>query len=198
MPYQRALTVVAPVRAGARGELESLIATMGNGVANGSVLDFGALSGVHFARLAVVEEDQGLPAHLILMTDFDVPQEVETLFTGDWATKGFLTRSDTGETVLYGSKAAGKTRDLYVIASGIECVTLPCPIWALYTADGAPLGNAARLDLSFMLLSDAETAALHDKLLQSGGIVRGYINQASWARGSGPTLLVADLFDLAP
>ena len=72
MPFQRALTVVAPVRAGARAELESLLETMGNGVANGSVLDFGALTGVHFARLAVVEEDQGLPAHLILMSDFDV------------------------------------------------------------------------------------------------------------------------------
>ena len=72
MPYQRALTIVAPVRAGARGELESLLATMGNGVANGSVLDFGALTGVHFARLAVVPEDQGLPAHLILLSDLDV------------------------------------------------------------------------------------------------------------------------------
>ena len=73
MPYQRALTIVAPVRAGARGELESLLATMGNGVANGSVVDFGELSGLHFARLAVIEEDQGLPAHLILMTDVDIP-----------------------------------------------------------------------------------------------------------------------------
>ena len=72
MPYQRALTLVAPIRAGARDELETLLATMGDGVANGSVLDFGALSGVHFARLAVVAEDQGLPAHLILMTDVDV------------------------------------------------------------------------------------------------------------------------------
>ena len=58
MPYQRALTIVAPVRAGARGELESLLATMGNGVANGSVVDFGKLSGLHFARLAV---DRGGP-----------------------------------------------------------------------------------------------------------------------------------------
>lgn len=72
MPYQRALTVVAPVRAGARGELEALLATMGDGVANGSVLDFGALTDVHFARLAVVAEDGDLPAHLILMTDADV------------------------------------------------------------------------------------------------------------------------------
>ena len=73
MPYQRALTVIAPVRAGAREELEHLLATMGDGVANGSVLDFGSLSGLHFARLAVVAEDQGLPAHLILMTDVDIP-----------------------------------------------------------------------------------------------------------------------------
>jgi hypothetical protein len=72
MPYQRALTIVAPLRAGARPELERLLATMGDGVANGTVLDFAALSGVHFARLAVVEEDQGLPGHLILMSDFDV------------------------------------------------------------------------------------------------------------------------------
>jgi len=72
MPYQRALTIAAPVRAGARVELEELLATMGDGVANGSVLDFGALTGVHFARLAVVEEDGPLPAHLILMSDFDV------------------------------------------------------------------------------------------------------------------------------
>lgn len=72
MPYQRALTIVAPVRAGARDELERLLATMGDGVANGSVLDFGALSGLHFARLAVVEEDMGLPASLILLTDVDV------------------------------------------------------------------------------------------------------------------------------
>jgi hypothetical protein len=72
MPYQRALTIDAPVRAGARGELESLLATMGDGVANGSVVDFGALSGVHFARVAVIPEDEGFPAHLILLTDFDV------------------------------------------------------------------------------------------------------------------------------
>ena len=72
MPYQRALTIVAPVRAGARDELERLLATMGDGVANGSVLDFGALSGLHFARLAVVAEDAPLPAHLILLSDFDV------------------------------------------------------------------------------------------------------------------------------
>jgi hypothetical protein len=72
MPYQRALTIIAPVRAGARGELESLLESMGDGVANGSVVDFGALTGVHFARLAVVAEDQGLPAHLILLSDLDV------------------------------------------------------------------------------------------------------------------------------
>jgi hypothetical protein len=74
MPYQRALTVVAPVRAEARDDLERLLASMGNGVANGSVLDFGALTGVHFARLAVVDgdEDAGSPAQLILLSDLDV------------------------------------------------------------------------------------------------------------------------------
>ena len=52
MPYQRSLTIVAPVRDGAEHEApEHCSRTMGDGVANGSVLDFGALDGVHFARL---------------------------------------------------------------------------------------------------------------------------------------------------
>ena len=57
MPYQRSLTIVAPVREGAENEVESLLATMGDGVANGSVIDFGALDGVHFARLMMAPAD---------------------------------------------------------------------------------------------------------------------------------------------
>ena len=57
MPYQRSLTIVAPVREGAEDEVESLLATMGDGVANGSVIDFGALDGVHFARLIMAPAD---------------------------------------------------------------------------------------------------------------------------------------------
>jgi hypothetical protein len=58
-------------------DLPVLLATMGDGVANGSVIDFGALSGVHFARLMVIDEDVDqsgapLPAHLFLLSDFDV------------------------------------------------------------------------------------------------------------------------------
>ena len=80
MPYQHALTIVAPVVPGAVDDLKALLATMGDGVANGSVLDFGALSDVHFARLIVVDEDRDsagepLPASLILLSDFDVPVE---------------------------------------------------------------------------------------------------------------------------
>jgi hypothetical protein len=76
MPYQGALTIVAPVRAGAVDELERLLATMGDGVANGSVIDFGALTGVHFARLIVIgaDTDQSgapLPASLVLLSDVD-------------------------------------------------------------------------------------------------------------------------------
>jgi hypothetical protein len=77
MPYQRALTIDAPVRPGAVDDLKSLLAKMGDGVANGSVIDFGALSGVHFARLMVIDADTDqsgapLPAHLFLLSDFDV------------------------------------------------------------------------------------------------------------------------------
>jgi hypothetical protein len=77
MPYQHALTVAAPVRSGAADDLKALLATMGDGVANGSVVDFGALSGVHFARLMVIEEawDHAgtyMPSYLVLLSDLDV------------------------------------------------------------------------------------------------------------------------------
>jgi hypothetical protein len=80
MPYQRSLTIVAPVREGAERDVESLLATMGDGVANGSVIDFGALDDVHFARLMMVPADTGqsgerLPANVILLSDVDVPVE---------------------------------------------------------------------------------------------------------------------------
>jgi hypothetical protein len=72
------MTIDAPVRPGAVEALESVLATMGDGVANGSVIDFGALTGVHFARLMVIdaETDQSgapMPAHLILLSDLDIP-----------------------------------------------------------------------------------------------------------------------------
>ena len=47
MPYQSALSVVAPVRDGAADDLDRLLAEMGNGVANGEVIDFGALVEFH-------------------------------------------------------------------------------------------------------------------------------------------------------
>jgi hypothetical protein len=79
MPYQVALTIIAPVREGAVGSLKRLLASMGDGVANGSVIDFGAFSGVHFARLLVIDADTDqtgapLPASLVLLSDLDVPK----------------------------------------------------------------------------------------------------------------------------
>jgi hypothetical protein len=80
MPYQVALTIVAPVRPAEVDDLESLLATMGDGVANGTVIDFGALTGVHFARLIVIDADTDssgapLPASLILLSDLDVSKD---------------------------------------------------------------------------------------------------------------------------
>lgn len=90
MPYQVALTVVAPVRPGAVDDLKQLLATMGDGVANGSIIDFGALTGVHFARLILVDEDRDhsgetLPASLILLSDLDVSRPCGRPFAG-WRT----------------------------------------------------------------------------------------------------------------
>ncbi len=81
MPYQQSLTIVAPVREGAEDEVEELLAGMGDGVANASVLDFAALDGVHFARLllapaALDPAGRPLPASVILLSDFDVRVDV--------------------------------------------------------------------------------------------------------------------------
>jgi hypothetical protein len=78
MPYQTAVTVVAPVRDDAIDDLKRLLAEMGDGVANGSVIDFGSLSGLHFARLALVDADTDvrgdpLPANLLYIADLDIP-----------------------------------------------------------------------------------------------------------------------------
>ena len=80
MPYQSALSVVAPVRDGAVEELEEVLAGMGNGVANGEVVDFGSLTGLHFARIVVVPADtdhrgRPLPATLVYLADLDVSPE---------------------------------------------------------------------------------------------------------------------------
>src|SRR5438067_1287264 len=80
MSHQVALTLAANVRAGEVERLKRLLATMGDGVANTSVVDFGALDGVHFARFVVLDEaadleGRPLPAALLYMSDLDVARE---------------------------------------------------------------------------------------------------------------------------
>jgi hypothetical protein len=77
MPHQSALTIVANVRPGETDSLRRLLGTMGDGVANGSVVDFETLTGLHFARLVLLEEThdlrgEPLPASLVYMSDLDV------------------------------------------------------------------------------------------------------------------------------
>jgi hypothetical protein len=78
MAHQVALTVVADIQPDEYERLSRLLESMGNGLANGSVLDFGQLSGVHFGRVLVLDEDRDLrgeviPACLLLMTEADAP-----------------------------------------------------------------------------------------------------------------------------
>jgi hypothetical protein len=80
VPQQVALTLAAHVRPGESEALGRLLETMGDGVANGSVVDAGALEGVHFARFILLEETadlrgEPLPATLLYMADLDVPRE---------------------------------------------------------------------------------------------------------------------------
>jgi len=78
--HQSALTVVAEVRPEAVDELRSVLESMGDGVANGSVLDFEELTGLHFGRVVLVEpatdlKGEPLPASLLLLTDFDIAKD---------------------------------------------------------------------------------------------------------------------------
>jgi hypothetical protein len=80
MPHQVALTLAANVRPSEVESLKQLLETMGNGTANGSVIDLGALDGIHFARFVLLDEtvDLGgepLPAWLVYMSDLDVSRE---------------------------------------------------------------------------------------------------------------------------
>jgi hypothetical protein len=80
MPHQVALTLAAHVRPGEVERLEHLLETMGDGVANDSLVDFNALGGVHFARFVLVEEaidlrGQPLRPLLLYMSDLDVSRE---------------------------------------------------------------------------------------------------------------------------
>jgi hypothetical protein len=80
MAHQVALTLAAHVRPGESEALDRLLETMGDGVANGSVIDAGGLEGVHFARFILLEEtvdlrNEPLPATLLYMADLDIPRE---------------------------------------------------------------------------------------------------------------------------
>lgn len=80
MPSQSALTIAAEVRPEATEDLRRLLASMGDGVANGSVIDLGAPEAVHFARLVLVDaatdlRGAPLPAWLVYMADVDVPKQ---------------------------------------------------------------------------------------------------------------------------
>ncbi|MDP9223527.1 MAG: hypothetical protein M3P18_06665, partial [Actinomycetota bacterium] len=80
MPHQVALTLGAQVRPGEVERLKRLLEEMGDGVANGSVVDLSSLEGIHFARFVLVEGSTGLAGErlqpmLVYMSDLDVSRE---------------------------------------------------------------------------------------------------------------------------
>ena len=93
MAHQVALTLAATVRAGEVGSLKQLLATMGDGVANGAVVDFDALEGVHYARFLLVDEMTDLRGEpisplLLYMSDLDVSRERHLADLVDSASEG--------------------------------------------------------------------------------------------------------------
>lgn len=86
MPQQEAFTAIADIRPGAGESLERLLAVIGKDPAQNTVLPFGALPNVHFARLLVLPESVDLdggviPAKLVISTNVDgsVRQHVRDL-----------------------------------------------------------------------------------------------------------------------
>jgi hypothetical protein len=110
-------------------------------------------------------------------TDPEGEATLATLVAGAWAATGFLARSDTGEVTLFVTGEAGESIPCMVAASGIECVSGPCPIWKLTSMEGEPLGNAERVELGYLHLSDSDAAAEKDLLYQKGGAVFGWMSE---------------------
>jgi hypothetical protein len=78
MPHQVAITIRAPIRAGAVAALSELLAELGRKGAHDRAIPFGELPGVHFARFFVLEEVKDLdgrpiPASLVYLSDVDAP-----------------------------------------------------------------------------------------------------------------------------
>lgn len=78
MPHQVGVTAVAPVLPAREEELRQLLADIGGDPTANPRLGFGAIEGVHYARLFLLEQAtdlQGrpLPAELVFMADFDAP-----------------------------------------------------------------------------------------------------------------------------
>ena len=80
-------------------------------------------------------------------------------------------------------------------ASGIECISEPCPVWSLDSMDGEPMGNASRLDLAWTHMADEEQQAIVDRLYVEGGEVYGWLAEGSWESGRGDVLLVVRVID---
>lgn len=74
---QDGLTLIAPIRAGEKEALESLLIDIGSNPDKNEILPFGILGDVHFARIFIIEGDQlngiGLAPNLCLISVFDGP-----------------------------------------------------------------------------------------------------------------------------
>jgi hypothetical protein len=80
MPHQEALTVIDQIKPGQKEALKSLLGTLAEHRDDWTVIPFGKLATVHFARLVVFDEAKDLegnaiPAYLALLTNVDAPLE---------------------------------------------------------------------------------------------------------------------------
>jgi hypothetical protein len=78
--HQEAVTVIADVKPGDVEALRQLLETMGEDPGHNEVLPFAELSGLHFARLVILDpvtdlEGRPIPARLVYISDVDAPLE---------------------------------------------------------------------------------------------------------------------------
>lgn len=118
------------------------------------------------------------------------------LVAGDWATKGFIGRSDTGVVTLFATAVAGWSWPCTVFASGIECVTAPCPSWSMIDPEGVSLGNAASIEMGYMRLSPEREAQLRLHIATGAVDVYGWVLEGDWSpHQRGDVLFVLGLDD---
>lgn len=93
MAHQLALTIIAQIKSGEVESLKQLLGTLHSNRQQTPLIPFDTIPKIHFARLFVIDATHDLarraiPAHLVLLTDFDAPLDAHLQTLVDKAAAG--------------------------------------------------------------------------------------------------------------